>query len=105
MNKTQEFLKKACEELGIKILINESIVLGSGSTINVDAHIVGIGPPQGMLVFSANKLSDEARKQLIDLGYGLSSFNEPSQNEDFDISSYIEMFSEWNGGALEGSQT
>ncbi len=91
----------ACDALGLSISLDYDVVLSTaGRKIVAKAHISDLGPSRGMLVFSAPEEIHGFERELMELGYGYSVYGEPLPDEQFDLDSYIEMFSDWNGGPI-----
>jgi hypothetical protein len=102
MNKMQDWLLRAARELGVRIEVNFVVKLPSGRELASQAHFPDFCAPMGLLVFrweddlaSASEDARMARAALAEMGYAVSTFDEPSEKETFDIAGYVEMFSEW----------
>ena len=95
MNKTQEYLLRAGTELGIRVIFPFELSLGSGKKLLADALLPELGSPKGMIVSQSFAEFRDYEDELIKLGYGLSTYYEPSSHEEFDVESYKEMFIEW----------
>jgi hypothetical protein len=96
MNRMQEWLVIAAEELGIRVFPAYVAVLSNGKQIPALALFPDLGGVFGTLVFnSTDALDPEARRDLVAQGYSMSTFSEPPPKEEFDLESYVEMFSEW----------
>ena len=94
MTKRQEFLKNACDRLGLTIQLNVEVTLSSGNKTKADAVISQVNHKFRMFIFEDTTNSKEFQR-LIDQGDGFTSFGEPGANEKFDLDSYAEMFREW----------
>jgi hypothetical protein len=98
----QQFLARAAEELGVRVLIGYTVTLSDGRRLLSQALFPDFGSALGTLVFrSQDEIDAGVRHQLMALGFGISTFPEPGPNEVFDIDSYKEMLSEW-GWTSEG---
>lgn len=97
MNKQQQFLKQACEELGVEIALNHEVKLASGNTVVAQALVRNIGAPRGMLVFASTEDIKNSSPELLSLGYGYTVYALPLPEEEFDLDSYKEMFDDWGG--------
>ena len=96
MNRMQEWLARAAQELGVRIFSAYVAVLSNGKQIPTQALFPDLGGTFGTLVFdSTDVLDPEARRDLVAQGYSISTFSEPLPTEEFDLESYTEMFSEW----------
>ena len=96
MNRMQEWLRRAAKELGLRVHIGHQVSLSAGSTLVAQAYFPDLSNPLGILVFEWSDAVDaNAREQLRAMGMGMSTFGETGAEEQFDIDSYREMFSEW----------
>jgi hypothetical protein len=101
-NQMQQWLARAAEELGVRALIGYVVTLSDGRQLLSQALFPDFGSALGTLVFrSQDEIDAGIRYQLLAMGFGMSTFSEPLQNEEFDIDSYREMLSEW-GWTSEG---
>jgi hypothetical protein len=95
MNKMQEHLLRAGNELGIKVIVPFELSLASGKKLSAEALLPELSNPKGIIVSQSMTdflaICDELKK----LGYGLSVYAEPSSNEKYDVENYKEMFIEW----------
>jgi len=96
MNRMQQWLARAAEELGVRIVVEYVVHLPDGMAFPVRALFPDLGGALGTLVLdSADTLDASTRRALTDQGFSMSTFSEPLPNEEFDIGSYAEMFAEW----------
>ena len=96
MNKMQEWLFRASNELGLRAEFNYLVKLGDGSTLTARAYFPHLSNSKGVLIFDwSDKVDASARQELESMGMGMTTFGEPGPNEEFDIGSYIQMFAEW----------
>jgi hypothetical protein len=97
MNRVQESLVHAAQELGVRVVLAYVAVLSDGKQIPTHALFPDLGGAFGTLVFdSTDVLDPEARRDLVAQGYSISTFSQPlPKEEEFDLESYAEMFSEW----------
>ena len=101
----QEWLARAAEELTVRVMIGYVVTLSDGRRLTSQALFPDFGGPFGTLVFrSQDSLDEAARRDLVAQGYGMSTFAEPLPNEDFDVDSYAEMFSEWGWTSAEAKK-
>ena len=96
MNQMQEWMVRAAEDLGIRIVVGYVAQLSDGISCSTQALFPDLGGALGTLVFdSALELNASIRNALVAQGFSISTFSEPLPNEQFDLESYAEMFSEW----------
>jgi len=95
MTTLQERLARACDELGLHIDLDFVASLPSGRQVLALVRIADLGGTNGILIVRSfdevRALSDE----LLAAGYGYSVLSEPNRDEEFDLESFVEMFSEW----------
>ena len=94
MKRMQEWLQRAATELGLRAEIGYVITLSDGRKIISDTWFPDLSNSHGILVFQ-NAPDAKVRRELGDMGFGVSSFSEPLPGEIFDIDGYAEMFAEW----------
>lgn len=105
MNRMQEWLARAAEDLGVCMLISYVVTLSDGRKLTSQALFPDFGNTFGTLVFQSQDAIDaSARRDLMTQGYGISTFSEPLPNEEFDIDNYREMFSEWGWTSAEAKK-
>ena len=96
MNRMQQWLARAAEELGVRMVVGYVVHLSDGIAFPTQALFPDLGGSLGMLVLdSRDTLDAPTRSALIDQGFSISAFSEPLPREEFDIDSYAEMFAEW----------
>lgn len=96
MNRMQEWLSLAAEELGLRIETSYKIELSSGRELIAQAYFPDLSNPNGILVFDWEANVDvRSRHEIEAKGMGVTTFGEPGPNEQFDIEGNKEMFSEW----------
>ncbi len=98
MNKMQDFLIRAGNELGLRVIIPFSLKLPSGQMLSAEALLPELGFSNGMIVSQSSDDFHNYGKELEKLGYGMSVYDEPLPSEEFDLASYVEMFSDWGWG-------
>ena len=97
MNALQTSLARAARELRIQIILNQAIDLSGNCKFVARILFPNFGSSKGTMVFSPEEMyTSEQLKELQNLGFGYSSFYPPGANEEFNIESYIEMFSDWS---------
>ena len=96
MNRMQQWLARAANELDVRIITDFVVPINKDDALKAQALFPDLGGPLGMLVFeSSQDIDAPSRSDLINRGFGISSFSEPCASEEFDIANYAEMFSEW----------
>ena len=96
MNRMQEWLVRAAQELGVRVVVAYVAVLTNEKQILTQALFPDLGGAFGTLVFdSTDVLEPENRRGLLAQGYAISAFSEPLPKQEFEVESYAEMFSEW----------
>lgn len=102
MSNLVQMLTQACEELGLQITFGFVLMLTNGSRVVAYAHIPSLGASRGMLIFRSYDEIQLFAEEVVRSGYGYSVLDEPRPDEDFDLESFKEMFSDW-GWTGEGS--
>jgi hypothetical protein len=96
MNRMQEFLARAAQELGVRVFLAYVAVLSNGRQIPTQALFSDLGGTFGTIVFDSTDVPDlESERDLVAQGYSISTYLQPPPTEEFDLESYAEMFSEW----------
>ena len=96
MNRMQQWLARAAEELGVRIVVGYVVHFPDGTAFPTQALFPDLGGARGILVHdSADTLDAPTRRALMDQGFSASEFFAPSPDEEFDIGSYAEMFADW----------
>lgn len=96
INRMQQWLVRAADELGIRIVVGYVVLLPDGVAFTTQALFPDLGGALGMLVLnSADKVDAQTRRALVDQGFSISAFAEPLPSEVFDVNNYAEMFAEW----------
>lgn len=98
MNRMQQSLKRAADELGVRILVGYRAKLPDGNLISTQALFPDLGGPLGTIVMSSDETETATLRYLRAQGFAISTFAVPLPNEEFDLDNYSEMFSEWGGG-------
>ncbi len=96
MSHMQEWLARAANELGVRIKVGHVARLTDGTSLPTKALFPDLGSAAGTIVLSSDDVIEASiRRDLIAQGFSISAFSEPLANEEFDVASYAEMFSEW----------
>jgi len=94
MTPMQSALDRAAKALGLQVELGRTVTLADGSVIESQALFPDLGAPRGTLVFDSTP-SPSVRSALDKEGFALSTFGQPSPEEEFDIASYEAMFTDW----------
>lgn len=94
MNRRQQHLKLACEKLNLKIELNPKVMVDSCKEAIADIAISSSDQKFRMYVFG-NSPSLEILEAISKRGDGYTSYDEPTEDEKFDLKDYKEMFLEW----------
>ena len=95
MNRLQEYLARAGNDLGIQVIAPFEITVGAGKRLLAEALLPQLGASKGMLVVRSYDDIQNISNEVTKLGYGYSVLDEPLPNEDYDLESYEEMFTDW----------
>ena len=93
MTNLQNEISKACEVLKIQYFLDYEVKLPSGALFKAEALIPSFGGLNGMLVISEYVKS--TTQMLLELGYGFSVLEEPKSENENDLVSIVEMFTDW----------
>ena len=88
-------LSRACSALGLRAELGFNLSLGEGIEVHAVARIPDLGAPKGMLVVNSFDEVKNFSQTLINAGYGYSVLSEPSEDEEFHLDSFREMFIDW----------
>lgn len=99
MTTLQISLNRACHELGLKIVIPFGFTVRDSLRIDAQALLPQLGGYSGMIVVNRYDDLQGVASELATLGYGYSVLEEPSPEEEFDLASYVEMFTDWGWGS------
>ena len=103
MNRMQHFLARAAAELNLRVDVGFELQLASGRIIICQALFPDLGAARsGTLVFrwedgisASGNAAAAIRNELYERGYGVSTFDEPLPEEQFNLQSYKDMFIDW----------
>jgi hypothetical protein len=98
MTNLQTSLQRACQELGLTIVLPFLLTAREGIQISAQALLPQLGAPRGVIVVNRHDDLCGIALELQRIGYGYSVLDEPLPSEDFDLESYVEMFSDWGWG-------
>lgn len=99
MDRMQDYLIRAGEELGIRVIVPFELLMDSGRLLSADALLPDLGAPKGTIVLRSSDEVSRVAAELEKLGYTYSVFGEPLPGEEYDVDSYKEMFSDWGWAA------
>ncbi len=94
MTKKQDFLRQACESLGLKIELDVKVTALTGESAVAEATVSQANPSLKVYIFGTDPPA-AIRKFITDEGSGCSSFGDSGEKSVFDLISYTEMFVEW----------
>ena len=98
MTNLQTFLHRACQELGLTILVPFLLTVRDGIQIKAQALLPQLGAAKGMIIVNRYDDLRGMAQDLQRIGYGYSVLDEPLPAEEFDLESYAELFSDWGWG-------
>jgi hypothetical protein len=101
MTKQQEHLQRACDELGLRVVIPFTLALSQGRRVEAQALIPQLGSPKGMIVFSRCDELDGREEELVSMGYGYSVYGGLGPEDEYDVANYREMFVDLGWGAKD----
>ena len=99
MTNLQLSLQRACYELDLSIIIPFLLTVRKDIQINAQALLPKIGAQKGMII--VNRYDDllGIASDLSVMGYGYSVLGDPLPAENYNLESYIDMFSDWGWGS------
>lgn len=104
MSKLREQMVRAAETLDLRVETDHSITLASGTRLEADAFFPDLGTQAGMAVLRSDLVGWETIEEvLFEMRYPAAFIAEPSAAEEFDIDSYVAMFSEWGWSGMPES--
>ncbi len=80
------------------IVVQFVLTVREGFHINAQALLPQLGASKGMIVVNHYDDLRGISSELQCMGYGYSVLDEPLISEQFDLESFVEMFSEWGWG-------
>lgn len=98
MNRLQSFLQRACNDLGLRIVIPFELEMSDGTKIQAQALLPQLGSANGIVIVKHYSDLKGAASQLSRMGYSYSVLDEPLSSEEFDLRAFAEMFSDWGWG-------
>lgn len=98
MTNLQAELRKACRELQLRIVVPFNLKIDD-KDVHAQALVPELGGRNGMIVVTRFDELQGLGPKLLELGYGYTVLEEPFADEEFDLTSYAEMFSDWGWGA------
>ena len=95
MTKLADWLVKAGASCDLPVEVDFILHLGDGRQLNPIARISGVGGESGMLVFEDYEIIHADTAELLTMGFGFSVMDEPGFDENFDLESFKDMFTDW----------
>ncbi len=90
-----EFLRQGCNQFRLELEEKYVAKLKGGILLPSVARIVGIGGPNGTLIFSNSQTVWPHRKLLDEENFAFSVLSDNFLDERFDPDSFKEMISDW----------
>jgi hypothetical protein len=95
MNGLQSALSLACAQLGLDIQFDKTLSFENQSCIEAPAHILNIGAPKGMLIFTDAAAMWPFREAIRAAGYGYSVLDNRPDDRASDICAFADVFKDW----------
>jgi hypothetical protein len=95
MTRLQSALQRACQDLSLSVVIPFVLTLREDVQINAQALLPQLGSPNGMIVVNHYDDLCGMANEIVNAGYGYSVLDDPMPSEDYDLDSYMDMFSDW----------
>ncbi|MCG6168924.1 hypothetical protein [Leptospira sanjuanensis] len=93
--KLLQFWQSAAIKLKLEIEVPSSFSLPSGDKIDVAFIVKNFGAPKGMLIVTDYDSISEFTKQILEAGYGFSTLDEPSENQEYSDDGLKELLNDW----------
>lgn|GEM_PF-1481320 len=100
MTRLQSDLSKVCGELGLRIVIPFKLTCSDDLEIVGKALLPQLGALNGTIILTDFSDVKGKEDELRALGYTASVLTEPSDEEDYDLDGWIEMFADWGWAAI-----
>ncbi len=104
MTRLQSELQRAAQDLGLRIVVPYVLDIRPGLQIHALALLPQIGAQKGMIIVDRFEKLKGLGVELVKDGFGYSVLSDPLPSEEYNLNSYIEMFSEWGWGATNESR-
>lgn len=95
MNKMQEYLLRAGNDLELRVVAPFQLQLNSGKKVIAEAVFPDLGAPKGMIIVQREHDISGSEDELIKSGYGYSVFDGPLASQEYDVEPYRKMFIDW----------
>ena len=95
MTMLQRSLQRACHDLGLTVVVPFLLNVRDGIQIEALALLPQLGYCNGMIIVDHYDDLQGAAEELPGKGYGYCVLGEPQSSEEFDLESFIGMFSDW----------
>lgn len=101
MTRLQSDFAKVCGELGLRLEIPFNLKLPDGCEVTAQVLLPQLGAPRGMIIVTSFSELKGKKTELVNMGFGYSVLDEPRIDEEYNLDSYVEMFSEWGWSSDE----
>ncbi|WP_338770569.1 hypothetical protein [Massilia sp. METH4] len=95
MNDLKDRLIRACNKLALSFDSDFVWAAHDGRILHPVLRIPELGAPNGILIFQDYDEVGEYADSIGKAGFGYAVLNEPLPDENFDLSTYREMFEDW----------
>jgi hypothetical protein len=99
MTNLQLGLQRACQELGLDLVVSYILVVRQDTQILTQALLPQLGAPNGMIVVSHYDDLCGLADEIVNANYGYTVLDDPLPTEQFNLEDYKEMFADWGWGA------
>lgn len=100
----RERLKRAGDELGLRIEFDPRLSVRGALDLTPVARLLDFGADNGMLIFVDGRDLLSCTEQLLDAGFGYSVLGDGSPTEEFDLESFKEMSIDWGWSGCSESK-
>ena len=87
--------RTAAADLSLDIQIPFELILPSGAKVKARVLLKNFGAENGMLIVSDYDVISDVWEQIVDQGYGFSTIDDPSPNEEYNREVIIEVLEDW----------
>ena len=95
MKKLVDIWSDAARTLGLDILTSGVLTLDSGKEIYYDVLLKQFGYENGMIIVNDFNRIERETDAILDAGYGFSTLDEPTSDEDYTLEGIIDLLSDW----------
>jgi len=100
----EHWLTRACAGLGLRAEIGFIAELPNAAQVRSVARIVGLGAPNGMLIFRRFDTVRPYVSELDESGFGFAVLDEPRLADGVDLDAAREMFADWGWSGDEADR-